>query len=153
MVTIIKSKFYKKCRLLNLTTVRTGAQSMEMNSLTGYLFQRQMIVTGFYQRSLIRKTNFSPDQISLTAQTLTSTRPAAIPKSRIEFSLKSVTTFDAFFGQETHNIPFFERCFLHFKKLDSNAFESCANKWIKSSSPDNLSRTTISLGMGVNHSK
>lgn len=56
-------------------------------------------------RSFTRMTNFKPDQISLIAQTFTSTSPASRPICRTELSDKSVTTPEAFFGQAIHNIP------------------------------------------------
>jgi len=56
-------------------------------------------------RSLTRRTNFNPDQISVTAQTFTSTKPAASPISRTRFSSRSDATPELFFGQLTHSIP------------------------------------------------
>src|ERR1700758_1534646 len=56
-------------------------------------------------RSFKRRTNFNPDQTSVTAQTLTSTNPDASPISRTTFSLKSVATPELFFGQLAHIMP------------------------------------------------
>src|SRR5687768_10170420 len=57
------------------------------------------------QRSDLRKTSLSPDQISSTAQTLTSTRPNGSATSRIVSSVMSVATFEAFLGQLTQMKP------------------------------------------------
>src|SRR5437588_11199394 len=56
-------------------------------------------------RSATRRTNFSPDHTSVTAHTLTSTRPAERPSSRTTFSSTSVATPELFLGQLTHSIP------------------------------------------------
>jgi hypothetical protein len=54
---------------------------------------------------LRRFINFSPDQVSSTAQTFTSTNPIGRHISRIVSSVMSVGTFDAFFGQLTQMNP------------------------------------------------
>jgi hypothetical protein len=46
-------------------------------------------------------TNFKPDQTSLIAQTLMSTKPSGKANSRMVLSVISVGTFDVFFGHET----------------------------------------------------
>jgi hypothetical protein len=46
-------------------------------------------------------TSLSPDQVSSTAQTFTSTSPSGKAISRITSSVTSVGFLDAFFGQET----------------------------------------------------
>jgi len=53
-------------------------------------------------RSSFRMTSFRPDQISVTAHTLTSINPSGLAKARIVSSLISVATFEDFFGQDTH---------------------------------------------------
>ncbi len=58
-----------------------------------------------FSRSFSRLTNFNPDQISVTAQTFTSTKPAASPMARTTFSSTSVATPEVFLGQLTHSIP------------------------------------------------
>src|SRR5262249_16825552 len=55
-----------------------------------------------YQRSSFRTTSFSPDQTSVTAHTLMSTKPSGRATSRTVSSVMSVGTFAAFFGQDTH---------------------------------------------------
>jgi hypothetical protein len=50
-------------------------------------------------------TSFSPDQTSLTAHTLMSTRPMGRHTVRIVSSVMSVGTFDAFFGHDTQTNP------------------------------------------------
>jgi PD-(D/E)XK endonuclease len=62
-------------------------------------------LTGRQRRSFRRRTNFKPDQTSVTAQTLTSTRPAASPMSRTIFSVRSDDTPEVFFGHETQRVP------------------------------------------------
>jgi len=58
-----------------------------------------------FLRSFTLITNFSPDHTSFTAHTFTSTSPTSNPIFRTSFSLRSVATPEAFFGQLTHNIP------------------------------------------------
>lgn len=86
-------------------------------------------------RSFSRRTNFNPDQMSVTAQTFTSTNPARRPTSRIASSLRSVTTPELFFGQLTHNIPAGASAF----EIRRNSFSSSAadllNNMAKSSAP------------------
>src|SRR5215472_281 len=60
-------------------------------------------------RSLSRWTKRSPDQVSSTAQTLLSTKPASRPISRIRSSVRSVSTPEAFLGHAIHNPPAGER--------------------------------------------
>src|SRR5215471_3249343 len=57
-----------------------------------------------HQRSSFRTTSLSPDHVSSTAQTLTSTNPSGSATSRIASSVTSVGTLAAFFGHETHTI-------------------------------------------------
>src|SRR5437868_12289380 len=52
-----------------------------------------------------RITSFSPDQVSSTAATLTSTRPVGSRISRMTSSVMSVGTLLAFFGQEIQIAP------------------------------------------------
>src|SRR5258708_1223290 len=52
-------------------------------------------------RSSFRNTSFRPDQTSVTAHTLMSTKPRGSATSRIVSSVMSVGTFAAFFGQDT----------------------------------------------------
>src|SRR5580700_9385119 len=59
----------------------------------------------FAHRSFTRRTNFNPDQTSVTAHTFTSTSPAASPTSRTVFSSTSVATPELFLGQLTHSMP------------------------------------------------
>jgi hypothetical protein len=70
-----------------------------------------------YVRSLTRITNLSPDQTSFTAQTFTSTSPAAKPISRTLFSSTSVATPEVFLGQETQSMPAGESLLDHFKNF------------------------------------
>src|ERR1700719_1270074 len=60
-------------------------------------------VYGASPRSSLRTTSFRPDQTSVTAQTLTSTKPRGRPTSRIVFSVTSVGTFEDFLGHEIHS--------------------------------------------------
>src|SRR6266568_2777569 len=57
------------------------------------------------QRSLFLMTSFSPDHVSVTAQTLTSTNPSGSATARIESSVTSVATPDDFFGHEIQTKP------------------------------------------------
>jgi hypothetical protein len=54
---------------------------------------------------LLRASRISPDQISVTAQTFTSTRPACKPISRTTLSSRSLFTSEDFLGQLTQSIP------------------------------------------------
>src|ERR1700722_15315547 len=75
-------------------------------------------------RSLTRRTNFNPDQTSVTAHTFTSTNPASSPTSRTMFSFRSVTTPELFLGQLTHNIPAGASSLLiRLKSLANSAFD------------------------------
>src|SRR6516165_1223665 len=58
-----------------------------------------------YVRWSFRITSFRPDQTSLTAHTLMSTKPSGNATSLIVSSVMSVATFDDFFGHETHTKP------------------------------------------------
>lgn len=58
-----------------------------------------------FERFLTGMTNFNPDHTSVTAQTLTSTRPAASPLSRTASSVISVGTFELFLGHAIHSMP------------------------------------------------
>src|SRR5215813_3379403 len=66
----------------------------------------------WFQRSLRRRTNFNPDQTSVTAQTFTSTSPAARPVSRTMFSVRSVGTPELFLGQLIQSMPAGASCLL-----------------------------------------
>src|SRR4030095_4187688 len=79
------------------------------------------------QRSLRRKTSLSPDHVSSTAQTLTSTRPFLNAISLTTFSLTSVGIFDVPFGQEIQSMPSFARA--DFKP--GNFFSSSARSLVK----------------------
>src|SRR5579862_10035090 len=68
-------------------------------------------------RFFSRITNFSPDHTSLTAQTFTSTNPAAKPILRTSSSVRSVATPEDFLGQLTHSIPADARRFAKGVKL------------------------------------
>src|SRR4051812_45291087 len=57
------------------------------------------------QRSLTRRTNLRPDQVSSTAHTFTSTSPAASPTRLTTSSVRSVATPDAFLGHDPHSMP------------------------------------------------
>src|SRR5882724_385228 len=50
-------------------------------------------------------TNFNPDQISSTAQTLISTRPSGSAMLRTTTSLRSVEIPEDFFGHDTQIMP------------------------------------------------
>src|SRR5437879_3654522 len=56
-------------------------------------------------RSFARYTSFSPDHVSSTAQTFTSTRPWAKATARTTSSVRSVVTPAARFGQEIQRLP------------------------------------------------
>ena len=62
------------------------------NSVAAHLFSRRII-------------SLRPDQISSTAQTLTSTRPIGRATSRITSSVMSVGTLEAFLGQLIQTKP------------------------------------------------
>jgi hypothetical protein len=53
----------------------------------------------------MRRTNFNPDQVSVTAQTLTSTSPALRPVSLTPRSFNFVTAPELFFRQHAHTMP------------------------------------------------
>src|SRR5450755_3977646 len=55
-----------------------------------------------FARSLTRTTILSPDQTSSIAPTLLSTKPASSPSCRTAASVTSVSTPEAFLGQQTH---------------------------------------------------
>ena len=50
-------------------------------------------------------TSFNPDHTSLTAHTLTSTKPSGRATARMASSVTSVSSFEAFFGHDTHTNP------------------------------------------------
>src|SRR5450759_1665811 len=58
-----------------------------------------------YQRSFSLRTNLSPDHVSSTAQTFTSTSPDSSPNVRTTPSVRSVATPDVFLGHATQSIP------------------------------------------------
>lgn len=62
---------------------------------------RPWCATPYRYRSSFRTTSFSPDQTSVTAQTLTSTKPSGSATARTTSSVTSVGTFEDFFGQDT----------------------------------------------------
>src|SRR3954464_7829474 len=80
-----------------------GALGIDGRSYPGSLIRADGIARR--HRSLRRRTNLSPDQVSSTAHTFTSTRPAASPTWRTTSSVRSVATPDVFFGHDTHNVP------------------------------------------------
>src|SRR5205823_7021920 len=57
------------------------------------------------QRFSLRQTKRRPDQTSLTAQTLLSTKPWGRPMSRRRFSSRSVATRADRLGQAIHRLP------------------------------------------------
>src|ERR1700741_959064 len=79
-------------------------------------------------RSLRRRTNFNPDQMSVTAQTFTSTSPAARPISRTMFSFRSVETPEVFLGQLIQSTPAGAR----FLPIRENSFLREAADFVKS---------------------
>src|SRR5665213_3592492 len=58
-----------------------------------------------YQRSSFRITNFKPDQISVTAQTFTSSKSVFSARSRIKPPVTSLGIFAAFLYQLTQIAP------------------------------------------------
>ncbi len=80
-------------------------------------------------------TNFNPDQTSLTAQTLISTRPASSPLCRIKSSVRSVVTPDAFFGHEIHNMPAGASAFAAGNNSSSSPARDLTNRKTKSRPP------------------
>src|SRR4029077_17695366 len=60
---------------------------------------------GGYRRFSLRQTTRRPDQMSVTAHTLLSTRPSGRNTSRTVSSVMSVGTFGAFFGPQIHSPP------------------------------------------------
>src|SRR5689334_2861898 len=96
-------------------------------------------------RSFKRYTNFSPDQVSSTAHTFTSTSPSPRPISRIKFSLRSVAFPEVFLGQEIQSEPLAARQpFASLKRRFKSAWV-VANNWMKSSfSPSCSAQFTLS---------
>src|SRR5450631_4793819 len=91
-------------------------------------YSHHMFSPNIFQRSLRRRTNFNPDQTSVTAQTFTSTRPAAKPISRTIFSFRSVATPELFLGQLTQKIPAGASSFeIRLNSFASAAFDSVKN--------------------------
>ena len=84
-------------------------------------------------RSFTRRTNFSPDQTSVSAQTFTSTSPASSPISRTKFPSKSVATPELFLGQPTHNIPAGANAFAIRENSRTNSARDLVNTITKSS--------------------
>src|SRR5690242_2960453 len=96
-------------------------------------------------RSFKRYTNFSPDQVSSTAHTFTSTSPSPRPISRIEFSLRSVAIPEVFLGQEIQSEPFAARHRCASLKRRFKSAWVVANNWMKSSfSPSCSAQLTLS---------
>src|ERR1700722_11882883 len=85
------------------------------------------------QRSFTRRTNFNPEQTSVTAQTFTSTRPAANPISRTACSSTSVGTPELFLGQLTQSIPAGASCLLNRLNSFVNSVFDFVNSMAKSS--------------------
>jgi hypothetical protein len=108
-------------------------------------------------RSLTRRTNFSPDQISVTAHIFTSTSPASSPTPRTTFSSTSVATPELFFGQLTHNIPAGASLFAIRENSLANSVRDFVNIIAKSSESEsfttlhsaNASRNSAHTSAGV----
>src|SRR5437879_3155414 len=73
-------------------------------------------------------TNFNPDQMSSTAQTLISTRPSGNAVARRTFSVRSVATPDAFFGHDTQIIPSGSIAARQLRSFAARPFASVANR-------------------------
>ena len=86
----------------------------------------------FLGRSFRRKTNFSPDQTSSTAQTFTSTIPWAKPMARTTSSVRSLATPELFFGHEIQSIPAGVSFSAFFKNVRSNSRFVVTNSHTKS---------------------
>ena len=80
---------------------------------------------------MTRRTNFNPDQTAVTAQTFTSTNPAARPMSRTMCSVRSVGTPELFLGQLTQSMPAGVKCF-EMKSKSSRSSLDFANHIMKS---------------------
>src|ERR1700675_3151437 len=65
---------------------------------------------GAFPPTSLRTTSFRPDQTSVTAQTLTSTKPSGRPPSRIVSPVTSVGISEDFLGHETHSSASGGRC-------------------------------------------
>ena len=77
-----------------------------------------------FVRALFRMTSFSPDHLSSTAHTLTSTNPSGSASARTTSSVISVATFAAFYGHDTHTIPSgVSRVLSSASSFDSSALE------------------------------
>lgn len=99
------------------------------------------------------KTSFRPDQFSSIAQTFTSTKPFSSEIFLIMFSVRSDEIPDDIFGQDIHNIPFLERCFIKLGNFFSNSFLSRVKKCIKSISPESFCLIFTPFGILPSSSK
>lgn len=128
-------------QLSNLTTF----QQNPINSIQLIQLNQLLSATGI--------TNFSPDHISSTAQTLISTSPFCKAKLRMISSVMSVTTFDAFFGQDIQIIPL--GLIWLFKSGSILVYSSfcLVKKWTKSFGPEEPMFIFRSAGKSVNRLK
>src|SRR6266480_7733759 len=74
-----------------------------------------------------RIINFSPDQVSSTAHTFTSTNPSGSATARITSSVVSVATPADFFGHETQTVPV---AAMFLRKID-NRFSKSRRRLVK----------------------
>src|SRR6516162_5674062 len=77
-----------------------------------------------YGRFSTRITSFSPDQVSSTAHTFTSTSPSGNASVRTTSSEISVGTLEAFFGQDTQIVPFGTSLCRYFSSLEESVCAS-----------------------------
>jgi hypothetical protein len=92
--------------------------------------------------SFTRRTNFNPDQISVTAHTFTSTSPASSPTPRTTSSVRSVATPELFLGQLTHSIPAGASSFA----MQANSFVNSVRDFV-----NNMEKSRALGGFGVVH--
>src|SRR5207244_10386179 len=89
------------CTRRYVTRLRSGPAG----SLSGARVEGVYVCGRPHLRSFARYTSFSPDHVSSTAQTFTSTRPWAKATARTTSSVRSVVTPAARFGQEIQRLP------------------------------------------------
>ena len=96
---------YQLQRPLAESAKTRGAEALARPAALKVQLREVAKIAGGHYLFSFRIKNFSPDQVSSMAQTLTSTRSIESANSLMVSSVMSVGTFEAFFGQEAHIIP------------------------------------------------
>ena len=133
-------------------TINTAAKMMNRPSSLGAMryLQATSLRSRHHQRSSLRITSCKPDQVSLTAQTFTSTNPIGRTIDRMASSLTSDGTFEAFLGHDIHTaelglIPLRSDLSL-FSRVATLSMNSC----VTSTRGESFATKMTPIGIGVN---